>query len=46
MKQGRRGGSMRVVVAEVELSSEPGGEVIGYERSTSIETAPLGGGGA
>ena len=46
VKQGRRGGSMRVVVSEVELSSEPGGEVIGYERSTSIETAPLTGGEA
>ena len=46
VKQGRRGGSMRVVVSEVEMTSEPGGEVIGYERSTSIETAPLGGGGA
>ena len=46
VKQGRRGGAMRVVVSEVELSSEPGGEVIGYERSTSIETAPLAGGEA
>ncbi len=46
VKQGRRGGSMRVVVSEIEMTSEPGGEVIGYERSTSIETAPLGGGGA
>ena len=46
VKQGRRGGAMRVVVAEVEFSSEPGGEVIGYERSTSIETAPFGGGEA
>jgi hypothetical protein len=35
-----------VIVSEVELSSEPGGEVIGYERSTSIETAPLAGGEA
>jgi hypothetical protein len=46
VKQGRRGGAMRVVVSEVELSSEPGGEVIGYERSTSIETARLAGGEA
>jgi hypothetical protein len=44
VKQGRRGGAMRIVVSEVELSSEPGGEVIGYERSTSIETAPAAGG--
>src|SRR5438270_12751750 len=35
VKQGRRGGSMRVVVSEIEMTSEPGGEVIGYERSTS-----------
>ena len=41
VKQGRRGGAMRVVVSEVELSSEADGEVIGYERSTAIETAPL-----
>ena len=40
------GEAMRVVVSEIEMTSEPGGEVIGYERSTSIETAPLGGGGA
>ena len=46
VKQGRRGGSMRVVVSEIEMTSEPGGELIGYERSTSIETAPLAGGEA
>jgi hypothetical protein len=42
VKQGRRGGAMRVVVTEIELLTEPGGEVIGYERSTAIETAPVG----
>ena len=46
VKQGRRGGAMRVVTSEVELTSEPGGELIGYERSTSIETAPAPGGAA
>ena len=43
VKQGRRGGAMRIVVSEVELLSEPDGEVIGYERSTAIETAPAAG---
>src|SRR5262249_26272698 len=36
VKQGRRGGAMRIVVTEIELLSEPGGELIGYERSTAI----------
>ena len=41
LKKGKRGGAMRVVVSEVEMSSEATGEVIGYERSTAIETAAL-----
>lgn len=39
VKQGKRGGSMRVVVSEIEMSAETTGEIIGYERSTAIETA-------
>ncbi len=41
VKLGKRGGRMRVVVTEVELASEATGEVIGFERSTAIETAPV-----
>jgi len=38
-KEGRRSGRMRVIVTEIELSNEATGEIIGYERSTTIETA-------
>ena len=39
VKQGKRGGQMRIVVSEIEMSEEATGEIIGYERSTAIETA-------
>lgn len=39
VKQGKRGGSMRIVVSEIEMSDAGTGEIIGYERSTAIETA-------
>jgi hypothetical protein len=39
-KQGKRGGEMRIVIAEIEMSDDATGEIIGYERSTAIETAP------
>lgn len=39
VKQGKRGGQMRIVVAEIEMSEEATGAIIGYERSTAIETA-------
>ena len=42
-KAGKRGGQMRFVVSEVEMTNAETGEVIGYERSTAIETS--GGGG-
>jgi hypothetical protein len=38
-KQGKRGGEMRIVVAEIEMSDAATGEIIGFERSTAIETA-------
>jgi acyl dehydratase len=37
-KQGRRGGTMRMLVTEIELSNADTGEIIGYERQTAIET--------
>ncbi len=39
VKQGKRGGQMRIVVSEIEMSDAATGEIIGYERSTAIETA-------
>ncbi len=39
VKQGKRGGRMRIVVSEIEMSDAATGEIIGYERSTAIETA-------
>ncbi len=39
VKQGKRGGRMRIVVSEIEMSEEATGALIGYERSTAIETA-------
>lgn len=39
VKQGKRGGPMRVVVSEIEMTDAATGEIIGYERSTAIETA-------
>lgn len=44
VKLGKRGGRMRVVVSEVELANEATGELIGTERSTAIEMAPVEGG--
>lgn len=44
VKHGRRGGAMRVVVTEIELTSEATGELIGFDRMTAIETAGEGGG--
>ncbi len=38
VKQGKRGGAMRIVVSEIEMSDAATGEIIGYERSTAIET--------
>jgi acyl dehydratase len=37
VKQGRRGGRMRLVTVEVELADAQSGEVIGFERMTAIE---------
>ncbi|MFO1171269.1 MAG: MaoC family dehydratase N-terminal domain-containing protein [Hyphomicrobiaceae bacterium] len=39
VKRGKRGGEMRIVVSEIEMSEEATGALIGYERSTAIETA-------
>jgi hypothetical protein len=39
VKQGKRGGAMRIVISEIEMSDAATGETIGYERSTAIETA-------
>ncbi len=36
-KQGRRGGRMRLLTVEIELSARETGEVIGYERMTTVE---------
>jgi len=36
-KEGRRGGRMRLVTVEVELSDRDSGEVIGFERMTTVE---------
>lgn len=36
-KEGRRGGAMRIIVVEIEMSEAESGAVIGWERSTSIE---------
>jgi hypothetical protein len=38
VKKGKRGGAMRIVVSEIEMSDAATGEIIGYERSTAIET--------
>lgn len=40
-KAGRRGGAMRFLVTEIEMSNAESGEIIGWERSTAIETQPL-----
>lgn len=39
MKAGRRGGQMRIVTIEIELSDSKSGETIGFERMKSIEQA-------
>lgn len=38
VKAGKRGGAMRFVTTEVEMANASTGEVIGFERSTAIET--------
>ncbi len=40
-KQGRRGGAMRLIVTEIEMTDEASGEVVGWERATSVETQGL-----
>jgi len=42
VKPGRRGGQMRLIVVEVEMSEAEGGAVIGWERMTSIEMQSMG----
>ena len=37
MKAGKRGGQMRIVTIEIELSNSESGETIGFERMKSIE---------
>jgi hypothetical protein len=37
IKQGQRGGRMRLVTVEVKLSDGKSGETIGFERMTAIE---------
>lgn len=37
VKEGKRGGQMRIVTIEIELSNRQSGETIGFERMTSIE---------
>jgi acyl dehydratase len=46
VKQGRRGGAMRFVVWEAEMSDAATGEIVLRERSTAIEMAPVEGGPA
>lgn len=41
VKQGRRGGAMRLIVVEIEMADRDSGEVVGWERSTSVETQGL-----
>lgn len=43
VKQGRRGGAMRLIVVEIEMADLASGEIVGWERSTSVETQGLGG---
>jgi hypothetical protein len=37
VKQGRRGGRMRLVTVEVEFADAKSGEIVGFERMTAIE---------
>jgi hydroxyacyl-ACP dehydratase HTD2-like protein with hotdog domain len=37
VKQGQRGGRMRLVTVEVKLTDAKSGETIGFERMTAIE---------
>jgi hypothetical protein len=37
VKQGKRGGRMRLVTLEVKLTNAQSGEVIGFERMTAVE---------
>ena len=41
VKQGRRGGAMRLIVVEIELAEVASGEIVGWERATSVETQGL-----
>lgn len=41
VKQGRRGGAMRLLVVEIEMAEEATGSIVGWERSTSVETQGL-----
>ncbi len=41
VKQGRRGGAMRLIVVEIEMAEEASGVIVGWERSTSVETQGL-----
>jgi hypothetical protein len=42
VKQGRRGGRMRLVTVEVEFADAQSGEIIGFERMTAIEQEATG----
>ena len=37
VKEGRRGGRMRLVTVEIELRDRDSGETIGFERMTAVE---------
>ena len=37
VKQGQRGGRMRLVTVEVKLADAKSGEIVGFERMTAIE---------
>ena len=41
-KEGKRGGRMRFIVSEIEMTNAETGEIIGWERSTAIETSGAG----
>ncbi len=40
VKRGKRGGSMRFVTVEIELSDAESGEQLGIERMTAVEKEP------
>jgi hydroxyacyl-ACP dehydratase HTD2-like protein with hotdog domain len=41
VKQGQRGGRMRLVTVEVKLTDASSGETVGFERMTAIEQEAL-----